>query len=451
MTAESSNSYRPDPSPEDLHAPSPASDTVGVRPPSITAEALLLARIRAVGYAPSTVGDGTLHAAARVAAATDRRPIETGDPSTIERIVVLGWVDGASPDPDRHPSAPPRHLSAVPYLAWAACLAMAWPDPAADPYPGRPFRREDILRTCVELGAPHNAVAGALDTILPSTGLVSFVNGRGMLGPAAAALPEDTWSQLRRVHERLPHRGAVEASAQLGADRGQEGTAPGAGPRKISGPPARPHNFNETAVSSVVAALECAQGPVARADLPMLADPAIRAAVTAALSAGGRALVDVVGGGWTTGYSDAVASALADNRWGTLTTHERAVLALVLLRTVAIPRARGAHEDDRWTTSAHTTSLDELAKNRQISKAIISDALRGLRNKGFVALASTGGYIPGPALGRITPRLRTMLWEDLVLLGRPNGCMATRIRQQRERIATSGSGPAAGQPNEERA
>src|SRR6266542_6947879 len=107
--------------------------------------------------------------------ATDRRPIETGDPSTIERIVVLGWVDGASPDPDRHPSAPPRHLSAVPYLAWAACLAMAWPDPAADPYPGRPFRREDILRTCVELGAPHNAVAGALDTILPSTGLVIFV------------------------------------------------------------------------------------------------------------------------------------------------------------------------------------------------------------------------------------------------------------------------------------
>jgi hypothetical protein len=112
----------------------------------------------------------------------------------------------------------------------------------------------------------------------------------------------------------------------------------------------------------------------------------------------------------------------------------------VLLRTVAIPRARGVHEDDRWTTSEHPTTLDELAKNRQISKAAISEALRGLRNKGYVAPASAGGYVPGPALARITPRLRTMLWEDLVILGRPNGYMATRIRQQREQDALTRAG-----------
>ena len=451
MTAESSHSHRPDLFPDDLYPPGVENGAVGVRPPSITAEALLLARIRAVGYAPSTPGDTILHAAARVAASLDRQPIETCHPSTGERIVVLGWVDGASPDPDRHPSAPARVLSSVPYLVWAVCLAMAWPDPAADPYPGRSFRREDILRTCVELGAPHNAVAGALDTILPSTGLVSFRKGRGVLGPAAAALPEDTWSQLRRVHDRLPHRSAHdETSVSRPADHGQETTAPRAGPRKISGPPAQPHSYSETIVASIIATLECAQGPVARTDLPMLADPAIRAAVSTALNASGRALIDVEGG-WTTGYPDAIAETLAEHGWGTLTVHERAVLALVLLRTVAIPRARGVHEGDGWTTSAHTTSPDELARNRQISKVIISDALRGLRNKGYVAPGSMGGYIPGPALARITPRLRATLWEDLVILGRPNGYMATRIRQQRERLAASGSGPTAGQSDEERA
>lgn len=449
MTAEPSSPCRPDPSAGGPPAHKAANGVHGAGTPSVTAEALLLARIRAVGYAPSTVGEGTLQAAARVAAAMDRRPIETGDQRVGERIVVLGWADGASPDPDRHPSASPRHLPGVPYLVWAACLAKAWPDPAADPYPGRPFLRDDILRTCVKLGAPHNAVAGALDTILPSTGLVSFVDGRGMLGPAAAALPDDTWSQLRRVHERLPHQGPDESSTQPEADHRQESTARRAGPRRISGPPARPHSVHEAAISSIIAALECAQGPVARADVAMLADPAVRASVSGALRAGGRDLIDAEGS-WTTGYSHAVAVTLADNGWGTLTTHERAVLALVLLRTVAIPRARGAHEDDRWTTSAHPTSLDELAKNRQVSKAAVSEALRGLRNKGYVAPASAGGYIPGPALARITPRLRTMLWEDLVILGRPDGYMATRIRQQREQAATPGALPHAGQHDKER-
>ncbi|HEU0088618.1 MAG TPA: hypothetical protein VFQ77_13400 [Pseudonocardiaceae bacterium] len=313
------------------------------------------------------------------------------------------------------------------------------------------FRRDEILRTCVELGAAHNSVVGALDTILPSTGLITFVNERGMLGPAAAALPEDTWSQLRRVHDRLPRGGHCETSEQPAAESEHANMTSGAGPRKISGPPARPHSSNEAAVSAIVAALEYAQGPVARADLPMLTDPTIRAAVTAALNACGRTLVDIAGG-WTTGYPDPIASTLADNQWGTLTPHERAVLALVLLRTVAIPRARGLHDDDSWTTNEHTTSLDELTKNRQISRAAISNALRGLRNKGYVAMTATGGYIPGPALARITPHLRTMLWEDLVILGRPNGYMATRIRQRRERIVTSDHPRSTvGQPSEEHA
>jgi hypothetical protein len=68
-------------------------------------------------------------------------------------------------------------------------------------------------------------------------------------------------------------------------------------------PPAGPAGPSETAVRAAVTALESAQEPVARADLPWLSDPAIRRAVEAALSRIGRMLVPVPDGRWTTGFS----------------------------------------------------------------------------------------------------------------------------------------------------
>lgn len=213
----------------------------------------------------------------------------------------------------------------------------------------------------------------------------------------------------------------------------------GAGLRWIPGPPTNPTTARDTDIRATVAALEHAQGPVARADLPALADPAIRATVTAALHSCGRTLIAVPDRGWTTGYTDAVASALADAHCGTLSVVQRAVLALLLLRTIAIPRARGLHHDDSWSTTEHATTLEELAANRHLTQTAIVDALRGLRAAGYVATTPAGGYVPGPALTRLTPRLRRKLWEDLVVLGRPSGYLAARIRQRRQIPPSPGS------------
>ncbi len=110
---------------------------------------------------------------------------------------------------------------------------------------------------------------------------------------------------------------------------------------------------------------------------------------------------------------------------------ERAVLALILLRTVAIPRAQGLHQHDGWAGGEHSVTLEELVRNRHLSRAAITGALRGLRAVGYVAMTASGGYIPGPALARLSAVGREALWEDLLLLARPHGYMAERIRVRR--------------------
>jgi hypothetical protein len=193
--------------------------------------------------------------------------------------------------------------------------------------------------------------------------------------------------------------------------------------------PAPATEFDEN-IRKIICALEHAEGPVRRADLPMLADPAIRAAVETTLARCGRTLLSVGSHSWITGYPTAVASVLARNQFGTLTATERAVLALVLLHTVAIPRARGIHLDDTWT-STQPVQIDALIANRSVKRTATNAALRGLRRAGFLSTAKPGGYLPGPALLRLTPTQRNLLWEDLIVLGRPNSYMARRIREQR--------------------
>jgi len=78
--------------------------------------ALLLARIRAAGSAPAEVAASTAAAAARAAAQVDRELIEVAVPGGAQRILTLGWGEGAAPDPGRHPSALPRQLPPVPLL-----------------------------------------------------------------------------------------------------------------------------------------------------------------------------------------------------------------------------------------------------------------------------------------------------------------------------------------------
>jgi hypothetical protein len=408
-------------------------ETLGVYPTGLVAPgALILARIRAVGQAPTTGRADALMSASAAAARVDRRLIEISDHSRKSRNLILGWADGAGPAPDQHLSAPPRRLSTIPHLVWAVCLTAAWPEAAADPYPGRTFRQAQVLRTCVELGAHHSHVVSALNRTLPQAGLIILSGSTGRLGPTAAALPGAVWSALRRVHDRLPHavfdRFAVPAD-ETAAEREDEEQASTA--RRLPCPPGGPVDSTETMVRAAVTALETAQGPIIRADLPALADPAIRRATEEALTKCGRTLISTPNGGWTTGYLDHIAQALAAEDSGTLSRTERAVLALVLLRTVAIPRAQGQHYHSEWIGTGHPTTLGELSANRHLPKAVIVEAIRGLRVAGYVTTTSSGGYVPGPALARLSPANREALWEDLVILGRPNGYMSEKIRSRR--------------------
>lgn len=387
--------------------------------------ALLLATMRASGHIDDSVAASTVSQAMTAAAAADRCLGELTDPSG-RTVLVRGWLDGAAPNPDLHPSGPPRTLPPVANLVWAACLGAAWPDPTASPYPGHPFSRTSIIATCVALNANRNTVVTALDTILPTAGLITLNGDHGALGPAASALPSAIWSQLRRIHERLPRRTELDRLSEAPPHTALESLTV----RWIATDPQAPATEFDENVRTIICALETAEGPIRRADLPMLADPAIHAAVETTLARCGRTLISVGSHSWITGYPAAVAAALARNQVGTLQPTERAFLALVLLHTVAIPRARGIHLDDTWA-STHPVQLDTLIANRTIKRTAAGAALRGLRRAGFVATAKAGGYLPGPALLRLTPTQRNLLWEDLIVLGRPAGYMACRIREQR--------------------
>jgi hypothetical protein len=196
-------------------------------------------------------------------------------------------------------------------------------------------------------------------------------------------------------------------------------------------------------VRAAAAALEMARGSVARADLPALADPAVRRALEHSLAACGRILISTPEGNWITGFPHSVADALVEADAGTLSPTERAVLALVLLRTVAIPRAHGHHHHDHWTVTTRPTTLDELATNRRLTRRQIRDGVRGLRAAGYLTTTKAGHYVPGPALQRISAARAASLWEDLVLLGRPDGHMAEKIRARRELVRSRAGRPSA--------
>jgi DNA-binding IscR family transcriptional regulator len=120
------------------------------------------------------------------------------------------------------------------------------------------------------------------------------------------------------------------------------------------------------------------------------------------------------------------------------------------LRAVAIPRAQG-RLDGAWTSSSHPVTLDELAANRQLSRTKISDALQGLRAAGYIASTPAGGYILGPAMARLSPAGVKTLWEDLIVLARPNGYMAERIRARRSGTSAADAGRRTNMDEKERA
>lgn len=198
--------------------------------------------------------------------------------------------------------------------------------------------------------------------------------------------------------------------------------------------PVRLSPADEAAVHAAIAALEIAEGVVPAGAFTALQDPALRRAVTDRLAGCGRALIRIEARGtrgYVSGYDDQVANELADGGVGVLSTLDRAVLTLVLLRTVAIPRAQGRHESVGWLIDDGGVGIDDLAQNRHLTKTQITSSIRRLRSLGLIRPGHRSRILPGPAFLRLTEHRSTQLWEDMVLLCRPDGLLAQALRRRR--------------------
>lgn len=191
-------------------------------------------------------------------------------------------------------------------------------------------------------------------------------------------------------------------------------------------------------VLAAFAAVEHSAHPVPEVQLLALRDATLRRDLQRLLHRVGRTLIAVGGARWTSGYRDDIAAELTASGWHGLPVTDRAVLVLVLIHSVAIPRSRGILSGDSWT-SAQPTPVDELLRYAQPGRGDVRAALQRLRAAGLVQLAPTRGrgsvggtaYLPGPQLHRLTPLARRALQQELILAAAPSSPLAAAIRARR--------------------
>lgn len=187
-------------------------------------------------------------------------------------------------------------------------------------------------------------------------------------------------------------------------------------------PPAR-----QADVLAALAAVETADEPVRPAGFRALLDPTLTGTLRRCLADAGRVLLRV-GDGWLSGYDDAIADRLVSEGAGVLREDDRAVLALVLLHTVAIPRSRGKKAAG-WA-AAEPVAKEELYRSKVSRKAVDASVGR-LRDAGILAYGAKHRIVPGPQFDRLTERASASLWEELVLVAQPHGVLAQAIRRRR--------------------
>ncbi len=187
---------------------------------------------------------------------------------------------------------------------------------------------------------------------------------------------------------------------------------------------------NAHAVRQTAAALEAASEPILAVDLPALADPALHEPLRQCLRDAGRTLMQLDDHRWITGYDDTIADRLSAEGLGVLNRSDTAVLTLVLLHSVAIPRARGRITSSDWTV-AEAVSVDTLARNRHLTKTTINTSVRRLRTAGILRPGQRADIVPGPQFLRLSPHRLATIWEGLLLLCRPEGRTAAMIRRRR--------------------
>jgi DNA-binding transcriptional ArsR family regulator len=189
-------------------------------------------------------------------------------------------------------------------------------------------------------------------------------------------------------------------------------------------------------VLAAYAALEHGVHPVHESALLGLRDATLRSALESLLHGLGRALVPVGPHLWTSGYRDDVAAELTGAGCAPLPVIDRAVLVLVLVHSVAIPRSQGLLDRDTWA-SDRPTSLEDLNRYSQLPRTQVRAALARLRAAGLVQLTperSRGpgaAYLPGPQLLRLTPAARRRLQQELVLAAAPDSPLAAAVRARR--------------------
>ncbi|MCW2919256.1 MAG: hypothetical protein JWN52_7324 [Actinomycetia bacterium] len=188
-------------------------------------------------------------------------------------------------------------------------------------------------------------------------------------------------------------------------------------------------------------AVEHAAEPVGEVGFPALREPSQRRVIEEMLALVGRTLIRS-GTSWISGYRDDVARELAAEPQCVPPEEDRAVLTLILIHSVAIPRADGLITDDTWL-SPHPAPVEELRRRSQLTVGEIESALRRLRAAGLVAhvraggvsadsaTETAGGYVPGPQFHRLTEAARRRLQEELILAAGPDSPLAAAVRARR--------------------
>ncbi|TDD37172.1 hypothetical protein E1286_37550 [Nonomuraea terrae] len=194
--------------------------------------------------------------------------------------------------------------------------------------------------------------------------------------------------------------------------------------------------YDERRRAELVAAfmvVEHAAEPVQEVRLAALRDPALRHTLGEMLARRGRTLIQHRDR-WISGYDDAVAAQALAAGGTRLGVSERAVLTLVLVHSVAIPRAEGLLPEDSWM-SPHPTPVEELRRHTQLPIGELEAALRTLRHAGLLgqvkAGEEAGGYVPGPQFHRLTPAARRRLQEELILAAGPSTPLAAAVLARR--------------------
>jgi hypothetical protein len=196
-------------------------------------------------------------------------------------------------------------------------------------------------------------------------------------------------------------------------------------------------------VLAALAAVETADAPVMESHFRGLLDPALRLVVAGCLAEAGRVLLKV-GGGWLSGYDDQVRERFATEGLGVLPEDDRAVLTLVLIHCVAIPRAKGHLSGDSWL-DAEPMPRAELSKS-QIPENRIRASLQRLRDAGILGYGERRSIRPGPQFLRLTPAVSEALWQNLILLAQPDGVLADVIRRHRASDRTGAGDAQSGGP-----